>query len=111
MINLTITAERKVYHDYYKPLICSADSELPKIINVGYNTYEFIDKPTFNVNGLTPYCYNTAGQVEEPRRYGKYVEIYEHLEVHTPSGKTTQLTYFRVIDTTTGQTVNHRISP
>jgi hypothetical protein len=47
-IRIICTGEQKIYHEYFKPFLCTSDIDLPKMYNIGYNTYEFIGvKPDF----------------------------------------------------------------
>ena len=41
-IKITCTNEQIVYHDYFKPFICTSDIDLPKMYNQGYNSFRFI---------------------------------------------------------------------
>ena len=41
-ITITPTGEQKIYHDYFKPIICTSDIDLPKQYNQGYNSFRFV---------------------------------------------------------------------
>lgn len=47
-IIIKCTGEQKVFHDYFKPFICTSNIELPKQYNQGYNSFRFIGgEPNF----------------------------------------------------------------
>jgi len=41
-ITIKPTGEQKVFHDYFKPFICTSDIDLPKMYNQGYNCFRFV---------------------------------------------------------------------
>lgn len=46
-IKITNTGEQMVYHDYFKPFICTSDIELPKMYNQGWNSFRFVEPVNF----------------------------------------------------------------
>jgi hypothetical protein len=47
-ITITCTGEQKVYHDHWKPFVCTTDSEIPDMYNAGMNHFLFIGgQPNF----------------------------------------------------------------
>lgn len=41
-IEIQCTGEQKIFHDYFKPFLCSTNIDLPKMYNQGYNSFRFI---------------------------------------------------------------------
>ena len=47
-ITLKFSGEQKVYHDYFKPYLCTSDIEVPKMYNQGFNSFRFVGgEPNF----------------------------------------------------------------
>ena len=41
-IRIICTGEQKIYHEYFKPFLCTCDIDLPKMYNQGYNSFRFV---------------------------------------------------------------------
>jgi hypothetical protein len=94
-IQIEFTEQRASYqNEYYKPIICKIDKELPKINNGGYNNYSFAENVNWEIKGIEPYSHDG----KEARRIKQWVYLSESIEVHTPSGKIVGLQYYKTID-------------
>lgn len=54
-MNITIncTGQQVVYHDYFKPFICTSDIDLPQMYNQGYNSFRFFGgEPEFSGSNM-----------------------------------------------------------
>jgi len=46
-IKIKNTGKQIIYHDYFKPFICTADIDLPKLYNQGWNSFRFVEPVNF----------------------------------------------------------------
>lgn len=101
-IQLTFTGNKKKYpNPYYSPYIVTADKELPKMYNAGYNSYNFIGgEPVFSCD--IPDEVLTVKL--EGKDYIYYNSIY--IEVERKDGTTCGGTFYRRKVKETGENVD-----
>lgn len=100
-IEIISTGETKVYHDYFKPLICKSDIDLPKMYNQGYNSYRFIGgEPEFHTKGL---------EIHSSRETDNYIFGETRIEVINSDGHKTAGYLYTTTNKATGE-VKHTFS-
>ncbi len=92
-INLKFTGEKKVYHDYFKPLILSPNIDLPKMYNQGLNSFRFI--------GGEPIFLSDNMPEENKRETTNFIFFESSIQVINSDGKTTSGNYYKSINKNT----------
>jgi hypothetical protein len=106
-IEITFTENRAKYpNQYYNPIICHINTELPTIHNGGYNNYYFAEDVKWDIKGMEPITHDG-----ELRRVKQYSYMSEDIEVHSPSGKVTGLSYYKTYDSVEKRVCTFFIQP
>jgi hypothetical protein len=93
-INLKNTGEQIIYHDYFKPFICTADIDPPKMYNQGLNNFRFVEPVNFTGENMPEILV---------RETNNYLFYEADIQVIRKDKSTVSGFYYKTIDKTTGE--------
>ena len=94
-IKLINTGEQIIYHDYFKPFICNADIDPPKMYNQGLNSFRFVENVNFTGENMPQIL------ARESKNYLFYESA---LIVFRKDKSTISGFYYKTVNKTTGET-------
>lgn len=93
-IKLTYSGVQNVYHDHFKPYLCTSDIDLPKMYNQGWNSFRFIGgEPEFSGENIptvlkseTETFVNYESEIEVFRKDGTKCSGYYYKTLNKKTG-------------------------